>query len=138
MSNKSILIVDTPACCVDCDFLDDRFDYPRCEASGKVKGYTFNPYTSKMESCPLIPMEHFIQKTKEVLDEADPRTGYCSVCCKYVNTRPQALNVYSEYFHDVDANGHPYDWRYRKTYRECVQCGHHILSDYGTERKENE
>lgn len=69
MTNKSILVVDTPICCAECNFLDDHFDYPRCEATGKMKGYTFNFHKERMSECPLIPMEHLIQKTKEVLEE---------------------------------------------------------------------
>ena len=69
MANKSILIMNTPACCAGCDLCDTFYDdwEVRCVATGSVL-QTGAHYNRRMDDCPLISMEHFIQKTKEVLE----------------------------------------------------------------------
>lgn len=77
MTNKSILVVDTPERCIDCDlFYRDDEDcwvcYPEWLQADKYPAddaWNFNPFKERLPGCPLISMEHLIQKTKEVLEE---------------------------------------------------------------------
>ena len=68
--SKSVLIIDTPKCCAECDLYDyagggDSVCFPEYIVKN---AFIFSPFEGRMPECPLISMEHFIQKTKEVLE----------------------------------------------------------------------
>lgn len=71
---KAIIPMDKlPNRCFDCPYLNDNYDYPRCEITNIVKGYNYNTRGGRMKECPLY--EEKIQKYKvkfnfdEVYDE---------------------------------------------------------------------
>ena len=52
--NESILIIDTPYSCSECQFLiRDEDDYPECSITKDKQGYFFEYHKKKMNSCPL-------------------------------------------------------------------------------------
>ena len=57
--------MEMPSCCARCQLYDDRWDYPTCYATGRTKGYKFNPFEKRMPDCPLRNRknEKNIQKT---------------------------------------------------------------------------
>ena len=67
--SKSILIIDTPKSCMNCQFRVHNALKHWCEQDKAQRCNTENVlWLNKPEWCPLISMEHFIQKTKEVLE----------------------------------------------------------------------
>lgn len=68
MTNKSILVVDTPTCCAECDLYDynvgDGYaicypDYIRKDMFAETQD--FNPFTMHMPECPLVTIEDAIE-----------------------------------------------------------------------------
>lgn len=48
-----LIDMEMPSCCARCQLYDDRWDYPTCYATGRTKGYKFNPFEKRMPDCPL-------------------------------------------------------------------------------------
>lgn len=48
-----LLNIDMPKCCAECPLFEDRYDYPTCYVTQKSKGYNFDIFHKKMDSCPL-------------------------------------------------------------------------------------
>lgn len=72
--SKSVLIIDTPSHCAECDLYCYENNHAICYPEYIMKDMfaktqDFDPFTMRMPECPLVSMEHFIQKTKEVLEE---------------------------------------------------------------------
>lgn len=64
--DKSILIIDTPACCAGCDLCDTFWNdwEVRCVATGS-KLESGKHYKQRMADCPLIPLKNFVQKSTD-------------------------------------------------------------------------
>ena len=139
--NKSVLIIGTPECCANCNFLDDKYDYPWCIASGDVKGYSFNPHAERMNTCPLIPLEKVCKMAVETHEEevkAQKNTILCGACYHYFDPNRTVFPTYSDWFEDEAKGGGSYKWRYVKHWVRCPECGDLVLKDYHTERKEEQ
>ena len=66
MNEAVIILKRTPKCCRECRLFDRDQHYKCCPVT---KDRIYSPL-EKHKNCPLIPMEHFIKKTAEALEEA--------------------------------------------------------------------
>ena len=56
--SKSVLIIDTPKCCAECDLYDYVCGDGVCFPDYIVKNaFIFSPFEGRMPECPLIPLE---------------------------------------------------------------------------------
>lgn len=138
--NKSVLIMDTPECCAECDFYNDISAIPWCMAAGKEVGFTFNANNEKMNDCSLVPLEKVcdmaIKAHKKEERARKENRMICTHCLHYFDLREaEKDNRYSKWFHDVDGNGIGYDWHYVYHDAICPDCGGLVLINYETERR---
>lgn len=45
--------MEMPTCCSECFALDDSGDYPSCFITHESRGYNFDIFTKRMDTCPL-------------------------------------------------------------------------------------
>ena len=56
--SKSVVIIDTPEYCADCDLYDYVCGDSVCFPDHIVKNaFIFSPFEGRMPECPLIPLE---------------------------------------------------------------------------------
>ena len=48
-----LIDIEMPQFCMKCPLYDHRWNYPTCYATGRTKGYKFNPFEERMPDCPL-------------------------------------------------------------------------------------
>ena len=141
--SKSILIVDTPKCCAECDLYDYAGGDSVCFPDYIVKNaFTFSPFEGRMPECPLVPLKKVCKMAVEANKEEEKikreNTTMCDNCYEFFDKRePKVITTYSQWFEDVDGKGFKYKWRYVYNRVECPNCGELTIKDYHTERKED-
>lgn len=74
-----------PSCCNECPMLDDHGDYPFCILTKDQRGYNFDTFSKRMNTCPL-------EETKIVPPLYD---FYCNKCGRtYYSTGIHTTNDY--------------------------------------------
>lgn len=61
--------MEMPTCCNECFALDDHGDYPCCLITQESRGYNFDIFTKRMNSCPL--RNNHLENNKTRLIDAD-------------------------------------------------------------------
>jgi len=148
--SKSVLIIDTPERCIDCDcFYSDDLDYWVCyptweEKDKYAREQTFSPFTDRMPNCPLVPLEKVCKMAIEAHKEEKMKTRKknTKICgnCFYkfdIEENTKVFISYSDWFEDEAKGGDTYKWRYEFHRVQCPHCGSFVLKDYTTERKED-
>ena len=71
--SKSVIIIDTPKCCAECNLClyenDNAICYPEYIMKDLYVKNPFNPYESRMPECPLIPLEKVCKMAVEASRE---------------------------------------------------------------------
>ena len=142
MSNKSILIMNTPACCAGCRLCNDFDD--DWEVSCAVTGSVLQVgayYNRRMDDCPLISLEKVCKMAIDAYKEEEKikkeNTILCDECYKFFDKREvKTITEYSKWFTDVNKEGYKIDWRYVYNRGKCPHCGDLVLIDYHTESRE--
>lgn len=90
--------MEMPTYCSECFALDDRGDYPSCLITHESRGYNFDIFTKRMDSCPL----------KDSKAQAQPKTMI----------RPQYITESYSHFQCPTCKSYI---TYQQNY--CSQCG---------------
>ena len=56
---KSVIVINTPTTCAECEFLNSSFDYPECLITKDTRGYMFKKSEARMASCPLRDLPEY-------------------------------------------------------------------------------
>lgn len=148
--SKSVLIIDTPERCIDCDcFYGDDLDYWVCyptweEKDKYAREKPFSPFTDRMPECPLIPLEKVCKMAVDAYKEEEKikkeNTILCDECYKFFDKREvKTITEYSDkWFTDVNEKGYRTDWRYVYIWGKCPHCGKLNLLNYYTESREHD
>lgn len=141
--SKSILIIDTPDCCANCDLYDYVCGDAVCFPDYIVKNaFTFSPFEGRMPECPLVPLEKVCKMTIDAYKEEEKikkeNTILCDECYEFFDKREvKTITEYSDkWFTDVDAKGYKIDWHYVYIWGRCPHCGELNLLNYYTESRE--
>lgn len=59
-----LLDITMPKSCSECPLFDDSCDYPTCYVNKISRGYTFNSFVHKMDTCPLKEFQEKNEKIK--------------------------------------------------------------------------
>ena len=111
--------MEMPTCCNECFALDDSGDYPSCFITHESRGYNFDIFTKRMDTCPL--------KDEKTQSQSVIRPQYvtetynhfqCPLCKSYV-TQSQAYCsrcgtrfTWYEMFNNVNSVGNPHTEAY--------------------------
>ena len=141
--SKSVLIIDTPTCCAECDLYDYVCGDGVCFPDYIVKNaFIFSPFEGRMPECPLIPLEKVCKMVIDTYKKEEKikkeNTILCDECYKFFDKREiKTITEYSKWFTDVNKEGYKTDWRYVYNRGKCPYCGELVLIEYHTERKED-
>ena len=76
----SVIIKDMqmPSCCNECPMLDDHGDYPFCILTRDQRGYNFDTFSRRMDSCPLEDADEAL--STEALSTGTTHVIRCRYC----------------------------------------------------------
>lgn len=140
--SKSVLIIDTPEYCADCDLYNYVCGNAVCFPDHIVKNaFTFSPFEGRMPECPLIPLEKVCKMAVDAYKEEEKikkeNTILCDECYKFFDKREvKTITEYSKWFTDVNKEGYKTDWHYVYIWGKCPHCGKLNLLNYYTESRE--
>ena len=111
--------IKMPTCCNECFALDDSGDYPSCSITHESRGYNFDIFTKRMDTCPLKDTKAQSQSKVMIKPDFIMKTYYqCPVCKNYIFYHQNYCEkcgtrfTWYEMFNSVNSAGNPHTEAY--------------------------